>query len=94
MKNNLVKFIGKKYFILLTGLLFVTSVSLDPLFHGFIESESSQIECQFCKNEVSDPIETKIGIVKVSLSSILKDEINENFISFNLNNYYSRAPPK
>ncbi len=88
------KFFGKKYFILLTGLFFVTSVSLDPLYHEFIEDESSRIECQFCKNEVSGPIKSTVDIVKVSLSTILKVEINENFISFNLNNYYSRAPPK
>ena len=88
------KFFGKKYFILLTGLFFVTSVSLDPLYHEFIEDESSRIECQFCKNEVSGPIKSTVDIVKVSLSTILKVEINENFISFNLNKYYSRAPPK
>ena len=88
------KFFGKKYFILLTGLFFVTSVSLDPLYHEFIEDESSQIECQLCKNEVSGLIKSTVDIVKVSLSTILKVEINENFISFNLNNYYSRAPPK
>ena len=88
------KFFGKKYFILLTGLLFVTSVSLDPLYHEFVGAESSPIECLLCKNEVSDPIKSTVGIVKVSLSTILKVEINENFISFNLNNYYSRAPPK
>ena len=88
------KFFGKKYFILLTGLFFVTSVSLDPLYHEFVEDESSRIECQLCKNKVSGPIKSTVGIVKVSLSTILKVEINENFISFNLNNYYSRAPPK
>mgnify|MGYP000990444634 CR=1 FL=1 len=88
------KIVTKKYLILLTGLIFVTAIFIDPLYHEFSEDEPFQIECQFCKNEVSDPIETKIGIVKVSLSTILKVEINENFISFNLNNYYSRAPPK
>ena len=88
------KFIGKKYFILLTGLLFVTSVSLDPLFHGFIESESSQIECQFCKNNISIPTQSNVDLVKIFLSTTLPVEINENFISFNFNNYFSRAPPK
>jgi hypothetical protein len=89
-----VKFFGKKYFILVTGLLFVTSVSLDPLYHAFFQGESTQIECQFCKNEVPGTIRTNLGIDKVSLSEILKVEINENFISFNHNSYYSRAPPK
>ena len=47
------KLLSKKYFILLAGLLFVTSVSLDPLQHEYFESEDSKIECQFCKNKVT-----------------------------------------
>ena len=86
-------FFGKKYFVLIVGLLFVTSLSLDSLYHGYIEGESSQIECQFCKNEVSGSIQSKVGIATISLSKILKIEINKNFISFNLKNFYSRAPP-
>ena len=48
------------------------------------------------KNKIdnSDLVESKVVVDKISLSEILKAEINANFISFNLNNYYSRAPPK
>ena len=88
------KLLNKRYFILLAGLLFVTSVSSDSLQHRFIEDETSHIECLLCDNTVSDSVETQINVDKVSLSEILKDEINNNFISFNLNSYYSRAPPK
>jgi hypothetical protein len=88
------KSLSKKYFILLAGLLFVTSVSLDPLQHEYFESEDSKIECQFCKNKVSKPIQFKVGIAKISLSAILIVVINEDFISYKFNNFYSRAPPK
>ena len=88
------KLFGNKNFILITGLLFVTSVSFHSVEHRFIDDEISHIECLLCDNTVSDSIETQINVDKVSLSEILKDEINNNFISFNLNSYYSRAPPK
>ena len=88
------KLLSKKYFILLAGLLFVTSVTLDPLQHEYFESEDSKIECQICKNEVYNPIQSKIGIAKISLSAILKVVTHEDFISYRFNNFYSRAPPK
>ena len=88
------KLFGNKNFILIAGLLFVTSVSFHSVEHRFIDDEISHIECLLCDNTVSDSIETQINVDKVSLSEILKDEINNNFISSNLNSYYSRAPPK
>ncbi len=87
------KFLDKKCFVFIIGLIFVSSLSLDSLYHGYIEGESSQIECQFCKNEVTGSIQSKVGIATVSLSTILKTEINKDFISSNLKNFYSRAPP-
>jgi len=84
----------KKKFLLVAGLLFVTSASFHSIEHRFIDEDISHIECLLCDNTVSDSIETQINVDKVSLSEILKDEINNNFISFNLNSYYSRAPPK
>lgn len=88
------KSLSKKYFILLAGLLFVTSVILDPLQHEYFESEDSKIECQFCKSEVSNPIQSNLGLVKISLSAILIARISEEFISYKFNNFSSRAPPK
>ena len=84
----------KKKFLLVAGLLFLTSTSVHSIEHRFIDEDISHIECLLCDNTVSDSIETQINVDKVSLSEILKDEINNNFISFNLNSYYSRAPPK
>ena len=84
----------KKKFLLVAGLLFVTSASVHSIEHRFIDEDIYHIECLLCDNTVSDSIETQINVDKVSLSEILKDEINNNFISFNLNSYYSRAPPK
>lgn len=88
------KLLSKKYFILLAGLLFVTSVTLDPLQHEYFESEDSKIECQFCKNEVFNSIQSNLGLEKISLSAILIARISEEFISYKFNNFSSRAPPK
>ena len=88
------KIVAKKYLILLAGLIFVTSIFVDPLYHEFSEDEYSQAECQFCKNNISIPTQSNVDSVKIFLSTTLPVEINENFISFNFYNYFSRAPPK
>ncbi len=88
------KFLTKKYFILLVGLLFVVPISLEPLFHEFSEDEYFQAECKFCQNALSTPTETKTELVSTFLSSTFLAEINEPFISFSFANFYSRAPPK
>ena len=43
-----------KFFLLLIGFLFTVASSADPLIHSYGDTESYQIECQFCKNEVSE----------------------------------------
>ena len=88
------KIFVNKNFILIAGLLFVTSASFHSVEHRFIDDEISHIECLLCDNTVSDSVESKVIFDRISLSEILKAEINANFISFNLNSYYSRAPPK
>jgi hypothetical protein len=94
MKNNPVKIFSNKNFILIAGLLFLTSASFHSVDHRIINDEISHIECLLCDNTVSDSVKSNVIVDKVSLSEILKVEINENFISFNLNSYHSRAPPK
>jgi len=89
-----VKFLAKKYFILLLGLLFVAPISLEPLFHEFSEDEYFQAECKFCQNALSTPTKSKTEPVTTFLSSTFLAEINEIFISFSFANFYSRAPPK
>ena len=83
-----------KFFVLLIGFLFAVSVSADPLLHSYEESENYQIECQFCKNEVSEPLKRNLVETNNYLSIIKKVEVYENYISIIKHNYSSRAPPK
>jgi len=79
-----VKFLTSKYPLVLTGLLFVFSVSLDPFNHGFSEHhhELSEVECQFCENEVFDTNQSKSKLAKASYLTVFKIEINQLFISY------------
>jgi len=88
------KTLNKKYFLLLAGILFVSSASLDPLFHEFSIDSSHEIQCQFCENEIDDVIKSKVLLEKIALLNNYKVEIANNFISRELKNFFSRAPPK
>ena len=57
--NNMIK-LNRNYMVLLAAFLFATSAAFDPLTHDFIEGESSELECQFCNNEASDPVQLNI----------------------------------
>ena len=83
-----------KFFVLFIGLLFAVSVSADPLLHGYEDSESYQIECQFCKYDVSEPLKRNLVETNNYLSIIKKVEVYENYISITKHDYSSRAPPK
>lgn len=91
-----VKFLSNKYLILLAGILFVISASLDPLNHGFSEHDHdvAEIECQFCENEVFDTNDLNSKLAKVSFTKLFKIEIKQEFISFSPKNFHSRAPPR
>ena len=84
----------KKYLTLLLGLLFLNSVSLEPIYHELLEHESSKIECQLCKNDASNSIESILDLDEVILPNDLQVEKIDDFVSFNFKNFYSRAPPK
>ena len=90
------KFLSNKYLILLAGILFVISASLDPLNHGFSEHDHdvAEIECQFCENEVFDTNQSKSKLAKASYLTVFKIEINQLFISYLPKYSHSRAPPK
>ena len=90
------KFLTSKYPLVLTGLLFVFSVSLDPFNHGFSEHhhELAEVECQFCENEVFDTNQSKSKLAKASYLTVFKIEINQLFISYLRKYSHSRAPPK
>ena len=49
-----------KFFLLLVGFIFAVASSADPLLHSYEDSESYQIECQFCKNDVSEPLKRNL----------------------------------
>ena len=83
-----------KFFVLLIGFLFIASASADPLLHSYEDSESYQIECQFCKNDVSEPLKRNLVQTNNYLSIDKKVEVYENYISIINHDYSSRAPPK
>ena len=83
-----------KFFLLLIGFFFTVTVSADPLLHSYGDVESYQIECQFCKNDVSEPLKRNLVETNNYLSIIKKVEVYENYISITKHNYSPRAPPK
>ena len=83
----------KKKVLLLAGLLFIASGSLDALYHVHSDGESSQIRCQFCKNETPDPAESEIFISRFVLSKVTTLEIKEKLFSPRPKAFLSRAPP-
>ena len=83
-----------KFFLLLIGFLFTVASSADPLIHSYGDTESYQIECQFCKNEVSELLNPNSVDTNNYLSVIKKVEVYENYISITKHNYSPRAPPK
>ena len=83
-----------KFFLLLVGFIFAVASSADPLIHSYGDAESYQIECQFCKNDVSEPLKRNLVETNNYLSIDKKVEVYENYISIIKHDYSSRAPPK
>ena len=83
-----------KFFLLLVGFIFAVASSADPLLHSYADSESYQIECQFCKNDISEPLKRNLVETNNYLSIDKKVEVYENYISIIKHDYSSRAPPK
>ena len=88
------KLLNKRYFILLAGLLFVTSVSSDSLLHKFSDNLAYEIECQLCINEIAEETQSLNLENKLFKISIFILDLDENFVFLNPKNYYTRAPPK
>lgn len=84
----------KRNLIILAGLIFVTSASLDPLHHDYSGDQISDIECHFCNIESSEPVQSNIFVDQVFHINLIKVKISENLFSYNSKNFYSRAPPK
>ena len=88
------KFLSKRYFILLAGLLFVTSVSSDSLLHKFSDNLAYEIECQLCINEIAEETQSLILENQIFKIYLLILDLDEKFVFLNPKNYYTRAPPK
>ena len=83
-----------KFFLLLVGFIFAVASSADPLIHSYGDAESYQIECQFCKSDVSELLNPNSVETNNYLSIDKKVEVYENYISIIKHDYSSRAPPK
>ncbi|GIT62030.1 MAG: hypothetical protein Ct9H300mP20_18570 [Gammaproteobacteria bacterium] len=86
--------LNKRYFILLAGLLFVTSVSSDSLLHKFSDNLADEIECQLCINEIAEETQSLNLENKLFKISLFILDLDENFVFLNPKSYYTRAPPK
>ena len=88
------KFFKKRYFILLAGLLFVTSVSSDSFLHEFSDDLAYESDCNLCIIEIAEENQSFTIQNKVFKVSIAIADLNEDFVLIIPNSYYSRAPPK
>ena len=82
-----------KMFVI-ASFLFLASTSLDVVYHAYSDSETAQIECQFCKNEISDTVVSSLVISTVTLSETLSLQMKDVFFSLAPRGFQSRAPPK
>jgi len=85
--------LDKKYIILFAAILFAVSAAFDPLTHDYDDGGLSELECHFCNNEASDPVQFNIYFAENFLFDFLVIEKEEYFLSQSFNNFQSRAPP-
>jgi hypothetical protein len=83
-----------KTLIILSGLLFLTSLSADPFLHDHIGENQTLIECQLCENKTSGLLEGDEAVTDFVESSIIKELKIEDISQCHSKNYQSRAPPK
>ncbi len=84
----------KQILLLITGVLFVGSSLLEPIFHDHFEIEHTSFECMLCSGDVSTPSEFKHSIFYQPLLDTLSVKTNDPEISPQFNIFQSRAPPK
>ncbi|MBL6818205.1 MAG: hypothetical protein ISQ64_02220 [SAR86 cluster bacterium] len=83
-----------KTLILLSGLLFLTSLSAHPFLHDHIGENQTLIECQLYDNKTSGLLEGDEAVSDFVESSIIKELKIEDISQCHSKNYQSRAPPK
>ena len=87
------KYVKNKYLLILP-LLFIASLILHPLEHYASGHFDKEVECEFCINELFEPL-TAEGVQKNIFPLVhFSFEIKENVISIDFTNFFSRAPPK
>lgn len=81
-------------FLLVAGVIFVTSTALHPIYHDHYEDDYSVTECLACSKETSKPTEFTHSIAYSSLIDLISSEIDSPLISGRFTTFHSRAPPK
>ena len=85
----------RKFFLLLSVLLFAISVSAEPLVHDHHDEDHHEEFCVVCHFvEISSIDHFNHLEISVTLNkNLLKDEYSSNFLSHS-SPYSTRAPPK
>ena len=81
--NKILNLFTKNSLLILVGLFFVSSFTLDPFFHEALEEDHSNLECHFCLNEISD--ETLLDLeTNISFLSNLKTFLQGLLLKFKI----------
>ena len=92
--SKILNLFTKNSLLILVGLFFVSSFTLDPFFHEALEEDHSNLECHFCLNEISDETLLDLETNILFLSNFSNIENLDNFTPYLYKNFSSRAPPK
>ena len=84
----------KSAYLLILPLLFIASLILHPLEHYSSGHFDEEVGCEFCINELFEPLTGEVVQKNIFPSDHLSFEIKENVISIDFTNFFSRAPPK
>ena len=86
---------GRRFFLLLSVLLFSISISAEPLAHDHHDEDHHEEFCVVCHFvEISSIDHFNHLEISVTLNkNLLKDEYSSNFLSHS-SPYSTRAPPK
>ena len=86
---------GKRYFLLLSVLLFAISVSAEPLVHDHHDEDHHEESCVVCHFVEISSIDhfNHLEISDTLYKNLLKEEYSSYFLSYS-SPYSTRAPPK
>ena len=71
----------------------VASATADPILHDHFDEESSEIACQFCKNELISLSTTLLLDNKAYVDNVFNTQKRIVLLPQDLKNFQSRAPP-